>query len=41
LDTWPTPLSYKVFSEWFEIEVADTTVDLGKGLIEIEEMAVY
>lgn len=34
-------ICYKVFSEWFKIEAADTTVDLGKGLIEIEEMDVY
>lgn len=39
--TWPSPLSYKVFSEWFEIEVADTTVDLGKSVIGIDEVDVY
>ena len=40
-NTWPRPLSYKVFSEWFKIEVADTTVDLGDGVIEVEKMDVY
>jgi len=39
--TWPTSLSYKGFFEWFEIEVSDTTVDLGKGLITIKEMNFY
>ncbi|MCJ7601795.1 MAG: hypothetical protein MUO63_09890 [Desulfobulbaceae bacterium] len=30
-------MTYKVFKEWFEVRVADATIDMGKGPVELEE----
>jgi hypothetical protein len=30
-------MTYKVFMEWFEVKVADTVIDMGKGPVEMEE----
>ena len=37
-DLWPKNRDYKTFASWFEVQACDMVYDLGKGLIEIEEI---
>ena len=34
---WPKKLTYKVFTEWFEIQISDMVFDLGIDEIIVEE----
>ena len=36
-DSFPKKMTYKVFMEWFEIRVADSVFDFGKGKVVTEE----
>ena len=33
---WPESLTYRLFKEFFEIDIHSTVVDLGKGLVRHE-----
>ena len=35
--TWPKRRGYKTFREWFEIEHHSVVLELGDGMIEVEE----
>jgi hypothetical protein len=35
-DVWPHRQTLKVFLEWFEVEVCDVVLDLGKGPIDYD-----
>ena len=35
---WPEPLTRKIFSEWFDVEIHDMVFDLGEDKIVSEEM---
>jgi hypothetical protein len=34
---WVKPITYKLFQDWFDIELGSEIIDLGKGEIEREE----
>ena len=36
-ESYPKKMTYKVFKEWFEVRVADSVIDFGKGQVETEE----
>lgn len=36
-DVWPEDRSYKMFTEWFDVKVSDTFVDLGFDALEVED----